>query len=272
MGRSPEEGIKAPVKTTALVNIVLQGTGQVLNGITTGTGDRVLVPNQTAPAENGTYKVGPDAWVRTTDMNAADDVQNGQLIVDSNTFVVYSISYPGPGPWSPGSTALAFTQLVLPMAASLVLSDSNPIDLVDASVALVTGATDPLTEPHLEYDFQAIQSKADATTPAPLFLNPLGSYVQAPQTISGDPGFEETGIIINGVLYQASDKISDLGGTNIAQLILHRHSTTLPPFFVTSRSNTDDATHAIVTNGDSLFGLVCTGWDGADYAVAGEIQ
>ncbi len=175
MGKSPEEGIKAPVKTSTTTQITLFGTGQTLNGVLTGTGDRVLVKDQTVDAENGTYMVGPDAWERTTDMNAADDLANGQLIVDSNTNVLYSIQYSGA--WDPGSTPLNFLVLLGAMPAAISLTNSSPIDLADVDVALKTGALDPATQQHLEYDFQAIQSKSNATTAAVLFLNPLGGDI-----------------------------------------------------------------------------------------------
>jgi len=175
MGRSPEEGIKAPVKTSTTVNITLFGTGQILNGITTGTKDRVLVKDQVVPAENGTYNVGPDAWERTTDMNAPDDMSPGMLIVDSNTLVVYSIEFTGP--WTPDITATDFVVLIGSMPTSIVLTNPSAIDLVDIDVALVTGALAPATNQHLEYDLQSIQSKSNATTAAPLFLNPLGGDV-----------------------------------------------------------------------------------------------
>jgi hypothetical protein len=270
MGKSPEEGIKAPVKTSSTVNLVLSGTGQVLNGITTGTGDRVLVKDQTAPQFNGTYKVGPDAWERTTDMNAADDLANGQLIVDSNTFVVYSISYTGA--WSPDITALDFIVLIAGMPQSIILTAAFPIDLVDHNVALVTGSTDPSVNQHLEYDLESIQSKSDDTTPAPLYLNRLGSYVQIPQIIAGNPGTEAGGITIGGVTYQSALKTSDIGGTNRAAFIVHRHSTTLPAVIVGARSNSDDATHVIVADNDTLLSIMAVGWDGNEYEQGAQIR
>lgn len=177
MGRSPEEGIKAPVLTSTTTNITLFGTGQILNGITTGTGDRVLVKDQTLDSENGIYDVGPDDWERTTDMNAADDVDNGQLVVDSNTSVIYSIVLLTV--WSPDASDINFVVLVGAMPGQIVLTSSNAIDLVDTDVALNTGALDPDTEQHLEYDFDTIQSKSNATTAADLNLNPLGGDVVA---------------------------------------------------------------------------------------------
>lgn len=270
MGKSPEEGIKAPVKTSTTTQITLFGTGQTLNGVLTGTGDRVLVKDQTVDAENGTYLVGPDAWERTTDMNAADDLANGQLIVDSNTNVLYSIIYSGA--WDPGATPLNFIVLLGAMPASISLTSNSPIDLVDHDVPLNIGALDPSISPHLEFDFQGIQSKADDTTAAPLFLNALGSYVRAPQFIAGDPGFEAAGIVIGGVTYQSALKASDLGGTNVAAFIMHRHHDTLPGILVGSRSRGSTGAHVIVADNDTLLSIMAVGWDGTDYEQGAQIR
>jgi hypothetical protein len=54
------------------------------------------------------------------------------------------------------------------------LTNSDSIDLVDTNVALVTGAADPDSAQHLEFNSQAIQSKTDATTAGALFLQPVG--------------------------------------------------------------------------------------------------
>ena len=86
MGKSPEEGIKAPCVTASNADITpLANNGQTINGVILSTGDRIIVRAQTVPGQNGIYMVGPDDWERTTDMNAPDDVAVGQLVVDPNT-------------------------------------------------------------------------------------------------------------------------------------------------------------------------------------------
>jgi hypothetical protein len=174
LGNAPEEGIKAPCLTSSDVNLVLQGTGQTIGGVVTSTGDRVLVRSQTVDAENGIYLVGPDAWERATDMNAANDVMNGQLVADANTGVLYVIVVGLT--WDPGSTPINFVSFAT-MPNRAVITDNSTIDLTDTLVALITGAADPDTEQHLEYDHSSIQSKSNATTAAVLNLNPLGGDV-----------------------------------------------------------------------------------------------
>ena len=61
-----------------------------------------------------------------------------------------------------------------PVLGSLVLTNSNPSDLVDTDVALNTGAADPDAATHLELTSNTVQAKGDATTVAALALNLLG--------------------------------------------------------------------------------------------------
>lgn len=90
--------------------------------------------------------------------------------------------------------------------------------------------------------------------------------------IVGDPGTEDGGIVIQGSTFESLLKVSDLGGSNEAMFIVHRHSTSLGPVIVTSRSNSDDETHAIVTSGQDVGTWYGVAWDGVDYAYAAAIS
>lgn len=98
------------------------------------------------------------------------------------------------------------------------------------------------------------------------------TLTQSGRVIAGDPGTEDTGISIDGVNYLSSAKVSDLGGTNLAQFILHRHSTTIAPVIVSARSNSDTDAHALVTDGQSLMWMIGAGHDGVAYQRAAEIE
>lgn len=90
--------------------------------------------------------------------------------------------------------------------------------------------------------------------------------------ICGDPGTEGSGISIDGVTYDSALKVSDLGGTNVAQFIIHRHSTTLAPLIVGARTNSNTSSHSIVTDGQALFQMYGSGWDGAAYQLGASIS
>ena len=90
--------------------------------------------------------------------------------------------------------------------------------------------------------------------------------------IIGNPGTEGAGITIGGTLYNSTLKVSDIGGANIAQSILHRHSTTREPITVTARSNSDTNAHGVVVNGMPLHTHYAAGWTGTEYNIFGSIQ
>jgi hypothetical protein len=90
--------------------------------------------------------------------------------------------------------------------------------------------------------------------------------------ICGNPGTEASGIDIGGANYNSNLKSSELGATNLAQFIMHRHSTTISPVLVGARSNSDTSSHAAVTAGQPLFVTYGAGWTGAEYNLFGGID
>ena len=54
LGLAPEEGIKAPVVVESVTNLTLYGL-QTVNTVALADNDRVLVKEQTDPAENGIW-------------------------------------------------------------------------------------------------------------------------------------------------------------------------------------------------------------------------
>ena len=74
--------ITVQIATTAAITT----TGvQVIDGITTTTGDRVLVKNQGAASGNGVYVAAAGAWARSNDMSTALDVAATIVVVQYGT-------------------------------------------------------------------------------------------------------------------------------------------------------------------------------------------
>ena len=92
------------------------------------------------------------------------------------------------------------------------------------------------------------------------------------QLIVGDPGLESTGITVAGTTYDGVSKISSIGSGTVSMLQIHRHSTTVPPNLVFSRSHSNTSAHTVVSSGDSLMQLDAVGHDGTDYAWGGRIS
>ena len=64
---------KGTVRVATTANITLSGT-QTIDGVSVIAADRVLVKNQTAPAENGIYVCAAGAWSRASDMDVWSEV------------------------------------------------------------------------------------------------------------------------------------------------------------------------------------------------------
>ena len=76
--------VKAPVLVATTADITLSGL-QSIDGVTVAAGDRVLVKNQAAPAENGIYVASATAWSRATDMATWAQVPGAFCFVQEGT-------------------------------------------------------------------------------------------------------------------------------------------------------------------------------------------
>jgi len=75
---------KASVVAATTVNITLTGA-QTIDGISIVAGNRVLVKNQSAPAENGLYLCAAGSWTRTPDMDNWTEVPGAYVFVETGT-------------------------------------------------------------------------------------------------------------------------------------------------------------------------------------------
>lgn len=64
---------KTPVHLATTANLSALSGEQTIDGVLTNV-FRVLVKNQTNPAQNGIYVTGPGAWARATDADSADEI------------------------------------------------------------------------------------------------------------------------------------------------------------------------------------------------------
>lgn len=108
-------GIASPAKTACAVattaNVTLSGE-QTIDGILTST-SRILVKNQSAPAQNGIYVTAAGAWTRATDYDSTAEVMQGTY-----TFVIGGSTQGGtiwvmnsPTPTTLGTDPVTFAQI-----------------------------------------------------------------------------------------------------------------------------------------------------------------
>jgi len=156
LGDAPEEGMKAPVVTISSGQETLFGTGQSIAGVVIGDRDRVAINAQTDSTENGIYNArGGKDWERAFDMNLGEDVLSGQLMSDSNTSAVYSLTVPSGG-WQPGINSLSFGLLLSPVGffwGAITGTLSNQADL-----QLELDAKSDTGHGHVEADISDLQA------------------------------------------------------------------------------------------------------------------
>lgn len=82
-GLSPKQSVRAA--TTANITIATAlNSGDSIDGVTLANGDRVLVKNQSAPAENGIYVVAASP-ARATDMDAWTEVPGAAVFIEEGS-------------------------------------------------------------------------------------------------------------------------------------------------------------------------------------------
>jgi hypothetical protein len=88
----------------------------------------------------------------------------------------------------------------------------------------------------------------------------------------GDYGTEVSGININGTTHASGIRTNDIGGSTLASLHIHRHSTTMPAYLLGSRAKSDTSAHAVVATGDIIFSVAGAGYTGSHYDIFSEIR
>ena len=132
--------IKDSVRAATTANITISGTQQI-DGVSLTTGDRVLVKNQSAQADNGIWVVASGSWARATDADTNADVTAGLFV-----FVEEGTSNADSG-WvlttngtiTVGSTGLTFNQFS--GAGQIVAGDAltksgNTLNVNDDNITL----------------------------------------------------------------------------------------------------------------------------------------
>jgi hypothetical protein len=165
---------KAPVRAASTANVAI-ATGledtDTLDGVTLATGDRVLLKDQTDPAENGIYVVvASGAASRATDMDAWSEVPAAAVFVMEGTangdkgFVCTSDA--GGTLGTTAITMVQFSSTSITAGAGLTLTGST-IDVVAADSSLTVNANSIqvalATDGGLEVS-SGLKIKSDTTT------------------------------------------------------------------------------------------------------------
>lgn len=149
---------KAPCRLATTVNIALAGL-QVIDGVLTVAGDRVLVKNQAAAQDNGIYVASAGAWVRSTDADTDAEVSAGLFVIvtegaaQADTGWVLATN----NPIVVGVTLLSFAMF------NLFLSGVAPADVTKAAAAVGVAGTAARADHKHDITTAAVVTITDAT-------------------------------------------------------------------------------------------------------------
>lgn len=87
----------------------------------------------------------------------------------------------------------------------------------------------------------------------------------------GDPGFEASGINIDGTIVKTGLRVNDFNDDNPYQIISHRHSLVNAANILGARSKSDSSSHGPVIENDTCFQVLGVGWTGSHYDKFGEM-
>jgi hypothetical protein len=153
---------KQACRCYAAANLPLNGipSSGLTDGVTVAVGDRVLVNNQSTPAQNGIYVAAAGAWTRSTDADVGAElvnatvylsegvtyadtqwtcVTNAPITIGTTTVSFQQIAGAGTYQWGNGLTNVGNTVNVNPGTGITIVADAVTVDTtVIATVASVT--------------------------------------------------------------------------------------------------------------------------------------
>ncbi len=196
--------------------------GDAIDGITLTTGNRILIKNQAAPAENGIYTVGASgAPTRATDFDASSEVAAG-----ATTFVTSGTTNAGtqwtqnnPGTITIGSTAITFVQIGNTTIADNSVTNAKVATGIDA-IKLADGSVNNTEFQYINTLSSNAQTQIDAklaTATAASTYQPLDGDLT---TIAGLTATTDNFMVGNSSAWDSrtpAQARTHLGGTTVGQ-------------------------------------------------------
>jgi hypothetical protein len=105
--------LKASCRLVSTSNMAALGGVQIIDGVTTNTGDRLLIAGQTTASANGIYIGSGFTWLRAPDADTSAKVTSGMytFITEGTVNADSGWALTTPDPITLGTTALTFTQV-----------------------------------------------------------------------------------------------------------------------------------------------------------------
>ena len=136
--------VKDAVRAATTANITLSAP-QTIDGVILVAGNRILVKNQTAGAENGLYLVAAAGWTRTVDADAPNEMSGGDFVFvqEGTTNADSGWVCTNDGAVTIGTTALTFAQFSGAgqiLAGAGLTKTGNTIDVIGTTNRILVNA------------------------------------------------------------------------------------------------------------------------------------
>lgn len=204
-------GAELPCRVATTSNLSVETGGlMTVDGVLLQTGDRVLVWQQSGPAQNGIYIVSPGPWQRDPDFNDSENIVNGKLVpvLEGNTHAKTIFQHTTTGSISIGTTHLIFEKAAITDWGEISGNIADQTDLTDALnlKADITYVDSEIANLTATIDKATPKGTIDASTNPGYPAGDLGDYYYA--TADGTVG---------GDTVQLGDKIQCIADTAAGQ-------------------------------------------------------
>lgn len=182
-GRSWKQPVR--VASTANIDLSVAADPSPVDGVTLADGDRILLKNQTAGAENGIYvavtAIDPTTWTRATDANTALELEGAAVYVEEGT-VNKTYQYAQ----TAASITLGTTALVWVVTSANSFSGHDMITLTGGQISVDLAAASGLESTNAGNAAGQLRIKLEASNPTLKFTgsNELAAKLNAAGAIA----------------------------------------------------------------------------------------
>lgn len=236
-GRSWKQPARAA--STANIDLAVAADPSPVDGVTLANGDRILLKNQTAPAENGIYiattAADPTTWVRSSDANTALELISAAVFVSEGT-----VNHDFQFAQTADSITLGVTAIVWVITSANSFSGHDMISIVGGQISVDLATASGLESTNPGNAAGQLRIKLEASNPSLKFSgsNELGAKLDpAGAIVSGASGLVaqtdgvslETSANAHRIKTTAYDQSSIVGGSGTAASVATspKNSTTL---------------------------------------------
>jgi hypothetical protein len=253
---------KASCRLVSTTNMGTLGGAQVIDGIVTQTGDRLLIVGQTTASQNGIYIGSGINWLRAPDADTSAKVTSGMyvFVTEGTANADSGWALITPDPIVLGTTALTFTQVTgagqITAGAGLTKSGNtlNVVAHADASIVVAADSVQVGVITDAQHG-----TRAGGTTHATVIAAGAAGFMSGSDKTKLDGIATGAAAVLSVTPLQVDGSSGNGGAAVTASRSDHRHQvTTGSPVALTLAATTADGTSNNLARADHVHALPAT--------------